>query len=45
MTGYETVVGRVRQRFAADGVEATPAAVVRAVPSSSTIPSAPHMTP
>nr|WP_296073096.1 TadA family conjugal transfer-associated ATPase [uncultured Actinoplanes sp.] len=31
MTGYEAVVGRVRQQFAADRVEATPAAVVRAV--------------
>ncbi|NMO57188.1 TadA family conjugal transfer-associated ATPase [Actinoplanes sp. TBRC 11911] len=31
MSGYETVVGRVRRQFAADGVEATPAAVVRAV--------------
>jgi pilus assembly protein CpaF len=31
MSGYETVVGRVRRQFATDGVEATPAAVVRAV--------------
>jgi pilus assembly protein CpaF len=31
MTEYETVVGRVRRQFAADGVEATPAAVVQAV--------------
>jgi pilus assembly protein CpaF len=31
MTGYEAVVGRVRQQFAADRVEATPGAVVRAV--------------
>jgi len=31
MSGYEAVVGRVRQQFAADRVEATPAAVVRAV--------------
>jgi pilus assembly protein CpaF len=31
MSGYDTVVGRVRRQFATDGVEATPAAVVRAV--------------
>ena len=31
MSGYDSVVGRVRRQFATDGVEATPAAVVRAV--------------